>query len=669
MKRVRAFACSILVATNYTAIAAPGDLDPTFGVNGRVTTDVASSTDESAYAIAIQSSGKIVISGVSKTTATQYDFATVRYNANGGVDTSFNGTGRVTTSFNVTDSTRGVAVQPDGKIVIVGYALNTGVPPVFALARYNVSGTLDTTFNSTGKVTTAIGGTGDYASCVALQSDGKIVVAGYAANPLATDFAVVRYNANGSLDTSFNGIGKVTTDIGAQTSGPGDDVIGIALQPDGKIVVAGNATINSLSRFAVVRYNVDGSLDDAFGNAGKLTTDSGTLGDTLIGMALQADGKIVLGGNSNTGDSEGTYITFARYNPNGVLDTTFGGSGRVSTLLSPTGTTISNMALQGDGKIVVAGASPQQVGGIAILLARYNADGGLDTGFGTNGRVIDTGGGQIRAIAIQSDGKIVAAGTTGSGGTNFLVMRFEAQPFIPEIVVEQPAGTAITDGSANIAFGNVLIGGNVSRSFTIKNTGGAPLTDIGITFDGIDAASFAATINPAVSVPAGGTTTFTVRFDSTSAGSKTAALHLANNDSDESPFDVALTARALAPNADDDGDGVTNEAELNLAAQGFDPLVVSTSLRTLFHANALGLGLYRASDVQTLALGSPLLDKDPASGHFRLALTVEKSANLATWAPLLNFTPTYDAGTGKITLDIAPDAAAAQFYRVFGQKP
>ena len=657
----------ILIAAKYTVFAAPGDLDLTFGVNGRVTTDVASSTDESAYAIAIQPSGKLVISGVSKTTATQYDFATVRYNVNGGVDTSFNGTGRVTTSFNVTDYARGVAVQPDGKIVIVGYALNTGVPPVFALARYNVSGTLDTTFNSTGKVTTAIGGTGDYASCVALQSDGKIVVAGYASNPLVTDFAVVRYNANGSLDTSFNGIGKVTTDVGGL--GESDSAVCMVVQPDGKIVVAGNATINGLSRFAVVRYNVGGTLDDAFGNAGIEITDSTSLGDTLIGMALQADGKIVLGGNSNIGDPEGTYITFARYNPNGVLDTTFGGSGRVSTLLTPTNTAISSLALQADGKIVVAGPSPQPVGGIAILLARYNADGDLDTGFGTNGRVIDTGGGQIRTIAIQSDGKIVAAGTTGSGGTNFLVMRFEAQPFIPEIVVEQPAGTAITDGSANIAFGNVLIGGNVSRSFTIKNTGGAPLTDIGITFDGIHAASFSITTNPAVSVPAGGSTTFTVRFDPTSAGVKTAALHLASNDSDESSFDVAMTARALAPNADDDGDGVTNEAEMNLAAQGFDPLVDSSSVRTLLHSNALGIGLYRASDIQMLALGSPVLDKDPMTGHFRLALSVEKSANLASWTTLMGFTPTYDAGTGKITLDIPPDVATSQFYRVLGQKP
>ena len=476
---------------------------------------------------------------------------------------------------------------------------------------------------------------------------------------------MVRYNTNGVLDTTFNGLGKVTTDIGGL--GENDSASCMAVQPDGKIVVAGNATINGLIRFAVVRYNVDGTLDDAFGNAGIVVTDSGNPADYAVGMALQSDGKIVLGGYSNVGDPQGNYITLARYNPNGVLDTTFAGSGRISTLLSPTGTFISGLALQADGKIVVAGGPP----GGGVLLARYNASGSLDASFGTNGNVfevIEGSAGPIRAMTIQPDGKIVVVGSA-TNNTNFFAMRFEAQPFVPEIVVEQPAGTALVDGLATVAFGNVLVGGNASRSFTIKNSGGAPLTGLSVTFDGIDAASFAATINPAVSVPAGGTTTFTVRFDSTSAGSKTAALHLANNDSDESPFDVALTARALAPNADDDGDGVTNEAELNLAAQGFDPLVVSTSLRTLFHANALGLGLYRASDVQTLALGSPLLDKDPASGHFRLALTVEKSANLATWAPLLNFTPTYDAGTGKITLDIAPDAAAAQFYRVLGQKP
>lgn len=166
-------------------------------------------------------------------------------------------------------------------------------------------------------------------------------------------------------------------------------------------------------------------------------------------------------------------------------------------------------------------------------------------------------------------------------------------------------------------------------------------------------------------MPAGGSTTFTVRFAPTTAGAKTAALHIASNDSDENPFDINLTGKGLAPNADDDGDGLTNAVEVNLAAYGFDPLVNDSARLAFLRAN----GLYQASDMQTLALGCPVLTKDAATGHVHLSISVEKSVNLSIWTPFLGFIPTYDEVTGRIDLEIMPDGSNAQFYRVLGAKP
>jgi uncharacterized delta-60 repeat protein len=408
---------------------------------------------------------------------------------------------------------------------------------------------LDSSFNSTGKVTTPISSGDDVGFALALQGDGKILVAGYA-QPTGSneDFALVRYNGNGSLDTSFNGTGKVVTAF----SIGGDGGRSVAVRSDGKIIVAGYAYVGSNYDFALARYNSDGSLDASFNGTGKLTT------------AIQS----------------------------GLWDV-------------------------------------------------------------------------AKSVVLQSDGKIVVAGDNSAGSSsNFAVVRYLGDA--AEIAVEQPPGANLMDGSANVAFGAVLVGSTVSRTFTIKNTGNADLIGLGITFDGAAAADFTVTANPTAPVPGpSGSTMFTVRFAPTVAGVKTATLHLASNDSDENPFDIALTGRALAPNADDDGDGVTNAAEVNLASVGFDPIVDSTTLITLLRNN----GLFRAADMQNLAIGSPLLMRDPGTGHFHLSIGVERSPNLTGWLPLTGFTPTYDVLTGRIDLEFLPDASNAQFYRVFGSKP
>jgi hypothetical protein len=234
----------------------------------------------------------------------------------------------------------------------------------------------------------------------------------------------------------------------------------------------------------------------------------------------------------------------------------------------------------------------------------------------------------------------------------------------PEIVVEQPVGTELTDGG-NIVFSPVLTGASTSKPFTIRNIGAADLLDLGITFTGPDAGVFSVTASPVAPVPGGAATTFVVRLSAATAGTKLATMHIANNDADENPFDIILAGRVLTPNDDDDGDGIPNLVEFNLADCDFDPLVNDTPHILTLRDN----GFYQASDMQTLALGNPVLARDPVSGHFHLNLGLLKSPNLMNWTPLLNFTPMFDPATGRLDCDIAPDGSNAQFYRVLGTAP
>ncbi len=251
-------------ACGICAFGAPGALDLSFNGSGKVITDFGGGI-ERAHGIVVQADGKIVVAGNSGILDDGiYDFALALYHANGSLDLSFNGTGKVTTAIGAgTDSARGIAVQHDGKIVAAGFSVISDRDR-FAVVRYNTDGSLDTSFGGTGKVLTAVVGDNGMALCVAVQNDGKILVAGSSSG----NFAVVRYDPNGSLDTSFNGTGKVTTDFGGTAEA-------VTVQSDGKIVVAGGAN-NGTSNFALARYNSDGSLDSSFSGDGKLTTAIGS---------------------------------------------------------------------------------------------------------------------------------------------------------------------------------------------------------------------------------------------------------------------------------------------------------------------------------------------------------------------------------------------------------
>ena len=362
-----------------------GSLDTSFSGDGKLTNAIGSSNDY-VYSVTTQADGKILVAGKTYIGATgivlnsvggssaDWSSALARYNADGSLDTTFSGDGKLTTTFGSNDTVgRSLAVQADGKILVAGYSGSTHSN--FALLRYNADGSLDTGFDADGGVTTDIGYTSnDYGTAVAVEADGRIVVAGSSNG----DFAVARYNGNGSLDTSFSGDGRLTTAIGTGN----DEGQCLALQADGKILVAGSSNNGSNGDFAVVRYNADGSLDAGFGGDGIVTTAIGSAYDSAESMALQADGKVVVAGYSWNGHDYD--VALVRYNSDGSLDTSFSGDGLVTTDVNAVNNYGYSVAVQADGKIVVAGqsykaGSPYSDSDFAVI--RYNGDGSLDTTF------------------------------------------------------------------------------------------------------------------------------------------------------------------------------------------------------------------------------------------------------------------------------------------------
>jgi len=342
-----------------------------------------------------------------------------------GLDQTFGSGGKVRTNTNTSPSTSDyvskVLLQTDGKLVVVGYSglyVSTQTPffPTPALVRYNSNGTLDNTFDNDGIVlTTSLNYSTLYDAV--LQPDGKIVAVGtYSASaPGGTrDYLVVRYNADGSLDTSFDGDGYATLSFGANR----EDALGVALQSDGRIVVVGNSMPGTNTPVTVlVRFNTNGTQDLSFGNEdGGLAIHSPVSGSAIV---ILPDDRIVIGGNTSV----------ARLNSNGTIDTSFGTSGRATLNFF-----VNALALQPDGKIVLAGETTFTAPQIDFELARLNSNGAMDSSFGTNGR-ITTSFSSVNSdraidVAVQPDGRIVAVGVAFTPlpeqRANFGVARYSA---------------------------------------------------------------------------------------------------------------------------------------------------------------------------------------------------------------------------------------------------
>lgn len=406
-------------ACSATRHFANGTLDPSFGTGGKVL--IGESTIW-CVAAALQSDGKIIAAGNANDGANG-GFALVRLNANGSLDTTFDGDGQVTTNIDGSSNTAAsVAIQPDGKIVAAGNSSDG-----FALVRYNPNGSLDTTFDGDGILTTPFSGHYAIANAIAIQSNGKIVAGGsyeYNCDPdngcLNSAFTVTRYNGNGSLDTTFDGDGVVTTAVGDW-----DSAQAVAIQSDGKIVAAG-ATYSAANAFALVRFNSDGTRDVTFDGDGIVTTQIEAAFDGANDLTIQPDGRMIVAGRSNNGSSHYD-LTLIRYNTNGSLDGTFDGDGIVIAPIGSNYSTANAVALQSDGKIVAMATHENGPTGNDFALVRYSANGSLDAS-GFNGGIVfsDLGDRSLygRAVAVQADGKIVAAGGSVGGSYDFALVRF-----------------------------------------------------------------------------------------------------------------------------------------------------------------------------------------------------------------------------------------------------
>jgi uncharacterized delta-60 repeat protein len=402
-------ACLVVASVPEWAVASPGQLDDSFGGNGKVTTDF-TNTSDSASDVAVQPNGRIVVVGSTSGNGGTFDLA--RYRSNGSLDANFGGDGKVRTGFSDGNSAASaVAIQADRRIVVAG-----DVEGSFALARYDPDGSLDPTFSGNGKLTTDVTADGDVATDVAIQADGMIVAAG---NTDLGEFALVRYEVDGDLDPTFDGDGMLTTDPTAAY----DTLWGIAIDADGKVVAVGSGN----DRFVVVRYEVDGDLDPAFGGDGIVTTNFSVGPDVAGSVAIEDDGDIVVAGYAGFCCEYTAKFALARYLSDGTLDDTFGGDGKVISPFAGHGGAAYDVAIQEDGRIVAGGSSGFDGIHGDFGVARYRRTGALDQTFSGNGWLTTSftpDNDFARALAIQSDGHVVAAGVASDG--TFAVARYLA---------------------------------------------------------------------------------------------------------------------------------------------------------------------------------------------------------------------------------------------------
>jgi uncharacterized delta-60 repeat protein len=430
----------LLLCASPLAAQVAGTLDPSFGTGGQLMFDFNNSTDI-ANAVALQADGKLVVAGLTyiNNDYSQEDFAISRHLPDGTLDVTFGTGGKVKTDFpTLAAVASAVVVQPDGKILVAGGAFpNFTFLGDVKLVRYNPDGTLDSSFGVGGIVTTTFPGQGSFAFALALQPDGKIVMAGtdyinFSSEVSSnTDFALARYNTDGTPDPGFGVGGKVTTDF----NGGNDDAFAILVQPDGKLVAVGSAITANFYDFAAARYLPDGTLDSGFGVGGKVRTDfnGGSL-DQAHGAVLQPDGKIVAAGTSIFNGGLTQPFALARWTAGGQLDASFSGDGKQQVDFGSFDQTAYRVLLQPDGKIIPVGFADTESSDSDFLLARLDTSGTLDPSFGVGGKVRTSFGdlnGGAKGAVLQPDGRIVAVGfqaTFSAQWAEFALSRYLGDP-------------------------------------------------------------------------------------------------------------------------------------------------------------------------------------------------------------------------------------------------
>jgi uncharacterized delta-60 repeat protein len=403
------------------ARAVGGDLDTSFGDGGFTVTNIRG--EDHATGVAVQSDGKIVVVG---SQGAGSSFVVIRLTATGTLDPTFANDGIAPAPFHRGSSATGVAVTPAGRIVVVGSV--GGASRSIAVAVFLSSGVLDPSFSKDGVATAKLGRTDSLGWAVAVQSDGKIVVAGTSAGRRG---ALVRFTSEGSLDPTFSGDGKVTLSFGEDFT----QLTGVATHPAGGIVAVGYSHMNSdasFASFAIARLTASGALDPTFSGDGMRRLSFGSSGnDYANDVAIQQDGEIVVAGSAGTSAAYG--FGLARLHATGELDESFSENGRLVTSFDVPFAYAFGVVLEPDGDIVAAGAkelpaSREVCGGRAVVV-RYLPDGALDTSFSGDGIASPTYPGSISEspndVALQANGMVVFAGTWQMPGYDIGVGRLE----------------------------------------------------------------------------------------------------------------------------------------------------------------------------------------------------------------------------------------------------
>lgn len=434
---------------------ADGKLDRSFGDKGIVVTGFGLSSK--AFAIALQADGKIVAGGFMTPDGVDGNFALVRYNRNGSLDLNFGTGGKISADIGESDNVNSIAIQQDGKIIAAGSTSDTNFNYNFAIARYTSNGSPDNSFGSQGVVITDFSGRADQLASVAIQNDGKIVAAGSASDSNAlTNFALARYSQNGSLDNSFDADGKLFTEFDA--SGSASSILSVKLQTDGRIIASGYAG----NDFALARYLADGSLDDSFDNDGKLTTDFGGQ-DFALSVDRRENGKIIAIGQAFFG-APGSDFAIARYNADGSLDNGFATDGKLTGYYpGQPNSQFRALALQKNGKLLAAGELLNPLtANHDFVVAQFDCDGTKDFNFGYGGITITDLGHEDfpSSIAIQKDGKVLVGGASIAPGGH---SRLALVRYLPNGKPDHTFGnngSIIDSVSGNFAISSILVQNN-----------------------------------------------------------------------------------------------------------------------------------------------------------------------------------------------------------------
>lgn len=407
----------LLLFFAYPAFSGPSGFDRTFGTGGKLVTPIG--TNAVIRAIAIQPDGKIVAIGQNDPPDefTSTDFVLARYEANGSLDPTF-GTGGIVTTDVIGDFeyAADVVIQKlDGKIIVAGYIHPvSGSVACYVVARYNTDGTIDTTFGSNGRrIIVANQTLISTAYRIAIQPDGKVLIAGMTTAGTDTALVMGRLQSNGATDLTFGEVGRLIDFVDFNTEG-----LALTVQPDGKILVGGWASHdlpnNLPKRSIVVRYQANGARDPSFGANGVVTVPLSALSSTVNDLILQPDGKIVGAGYATPSDVTGkTDFAAFRLLPTGLPDQGFGNNGNVIISMGELDDAAEALALQPDGKIVLTGTSKSQNPAGEMAIVRLKPDGTLDTTFDTDGKLIipaANAGGQLHDLGLQPNGRIVGAG-------------------------------------------------------------------------------------------------------------------------------------------------------------------------------------------------------------------------------------------------------------------